>query len=299
MRKRTNPDNTILTINQSYPVVEANVAIGTTWYRITVDGANPSERWVYFECGITESKKQRGGSSNHVGQASTGRCNLAGEEDSYVFAVSWQPAFCEGHPEKPECMVQDPDSYQANNFTLHGLWPNKNSCGKNYGFCGKYKKGVRPFCDYDKIPISAETLKDLGKVMPSAAHGSCLQRHEWYKHGTCQIEWNTDSYYENAIRLLTDFNGDDIDGISAFMVENLGREVSVSDFNKRIDQQFGENAHKRMQYTCTPDNKLVDIYIRLPAKLGDDTPLATLIQQAPEKHRNRCGDSFVVDRIDD
>jgi len=299
MRKRTNPDNTILTINQGYPVVEANVDIGTTWYRITVDGANPPERWVYFECGIADATKQHSGSSVHIDQASTGSCNVAGKEDSYVFAVSWQPAFCEGHPDKPECKVKDPDSYQAKNFTLHGLWPNKNSCGTKYGFCGKYKKGVRPFCNYDKVPMSAETLDDLGKVMPSASYGSCLQRHEWYKHGTCQIEWNADGYYENAMQLLADFNGDNIDGVSAFMVENLGKQVSISDLSERIDQQFGADAHKRMQYTCTSDNKLVDVYISLPAKLGDNIPLTSLIQQAPEKYRNKCGDSFVVDRIDD
>jgi ribonuclease T2 len=299
MRKRTNPDGAVLTAGENYTVIEANVPNDTTWYRVEVGGAQPRERWVYFECGDANVSISSGGSaSQHGGSSARGTCDIAGEEDSYVFAVSWQPAFCEGHRDKPECKVTDPNSYQAKNFTLHGLWPNKNSCGTNYGFCGKYKKAVRPFCNFDKVPMSAQTLKNLGVVMPSAAYGSCLQRHEWYKHGTCQTEWGADGYFDNAMRLLGEFNGSDGKGLSSFMTKNLGKRVAMDDLTQAIDQQFGAGAHLRMQFSCTNGSKLVDIYISLPAQLGEGS-LDSLIQQAPEKFSNKCGNTFVVDRIDD
>lgn len=299
MREQTNPDDMVLTVGESYSVIEANVPTGTTWYRINVDDANPRKRWVYFECGNARvSISDNSSSAGSGGASSDGACGVAGQEDSYVLAVSWQPAFCEGHRDKPECQVSDPDSYQAKNFTLHGLWPNKDSCGTSYGFCGKYTKAVRPFCKFDKVPMSEQTLEELGVVMPSAACGSCLQRHEWYKHGTCQTDWDADGYFKNAIRLLADFNGHDGNGISAFMSKNLGKRVSMKELTEEIDRQFGQGAHRRMQFSCTNGNKLADIYISLPAEL-DAGSLASLIQQAPEKYRNKCGDNFVVDRIDD
>lgn len=297
MRQRSNPDDTVLNVGERYSVIEANVPNDATWYRISIDGADPRERWVYFDCGDANASIADGVSSPHSGGGGAGGgCNVAGEEDSYVFAVSWQPAFCEGHRDKPECQVTDPNSYQAKNFTLHGLWPNKNSCGTHYGFCGQYKKAVRPFCNFDKVPMTEATLKELGVVMPSAAYGSCLQRHEWYKHGTCQTEWGGDGYFDQAMNLLADFNGRDGNGVSAFMTENLGKQIPLVELTQKIDQQFGAGAHRRMRFSCTNGNKLVDIYINLPAKLGQGS-LASLIQAAPEKYGNKCGSDIVIDPI--
>ena len=132
--------------------------------------------------------------------------------------------------------------------------------------------------------------------MPSAAYGSCLQRHEWYKHGTCQTKWTADEYFNHAMRLLSEFNGTDGRGLSPFMVKNMGKKISINELNAEIDRQFGKGAHKRMQYSCTKGNKLIDIYISLPARV-EDKPLKELIQQAPEKYSNKCGDYFVVDAI--
>ena len=290
MRKKTNPDNTVLRVGQDYPIVEVNAGQGATWYRITIASARPADRWVYFECGAA-SNVVAGSRSNHHSD-----CSVAGREDSYVFAVSWQPAFCESKPGKPECSVKDPGSYQANNFTLHGLWANKNSCGTGYGFCGPNNKKKRNFCDYPQVPMSPATREQLGRVMPSVTYGSCLQRHEWYKHGTCQIEWDADGYYGTAMRLLSEFNGSGANSLTAFMQAHIGKTVSINELNDKIDMLFGHGAHTRMQYGCTNGNKLVDIYINLPKQLGNK-PLADLIQQAPEKYSNKCGSSFVVDPI--
>ncbi len=289
--KRTNPDNAVTAVGQSYNIFEVNVAEGTTWFRIEDEKADPKERWVYFECGSADVKVGNGSGGGSSSAKSGGSCDIAGQEDSYVFALSWQPAFCEGHASKPECKVSDPKSFQANNFTLHGLWPNKNSCGTKYGFCGEYKKPLKAFCDYKKIAMSETTFQSLEIVMPSAAYGSCLQRHEWYKHGTCQTEWGADGYFDEAMRLLEEFNKE----IADVMNKNIGKTIQTKTLFNEVDKAFGADAHKRLMISCYKGN-LVDIYIALPAQL-EGKGLKALMQEADESFRNKCGDSFTVDAI--
>ena len=295
-RKRTNPDEARLTKGQAYQILELNVPAGTTWYRIEMPNVNPGKRWVYFECGAVNITSKGSGQSSGPGHGYSGKkpCRTAGLADGYKLAVSWQPAFCESHRDKPECDVTNPDSYQASNFTLHGLWPNKNSCGTRYGFCGKYSRPETSFCKYDPVPISEELLAKLGKYMPSAAHGSCLQRHEWYKHGTCQETWSAETYYDTAIRLVQEFNGK---GMSSFMEAEVGNSVRVDEFFEAVDQVLGEDAHRRMKLLCDDKRNLVDIYINLPAVIPNNASVSELIQHAPEAFGNNCGDSFVVDEI--
>jgi ribonuclease T2 len=289
-RNKTNPGDVRLDIGGRYPIMELNSLDGPTWYRVRIDDATPQERWIYFECGSANVTSQGGSSS---GREAGGDCKTAGLGDSYVLAVSWQPAFCEGHSGKPECSVSDPQVYQAKNFTLHGLWPNKQSCGTGYGFCGKYKERPRTFCHYDPVPMKAAILKTLGVVMPSAAHGSCLQRHEWYKHGTCQTEWDAGGYFDTAMRLLKEFNEE---GVGAFMADNVGKTVTTRSFFDVVDQAFGAGAHERLHISCK-GNLLVEVRIHLPATLPVDASLGALIQQAKPKFNNRCGRSFRVDAI--
>jgi ribonuclease T2 len=227
-------------------------------------------------------------------QATDPSCFVANKEDSYKLAVSWQPAFCESHRGKPECKITDNTVYQASNFTLHGLWPNKHECGTNYGLCGQYKQQVKSFCDYDPVPMKPETVSRLGEVMPSVAEGTCLDRHEWYKHGTCQTDWNADQYFDTAVRLVKEFNAK---GMSDFMKQNIGKTVSGNTFYKAVDQAFGKNASKRLRLGCDRDGNLVDIFINLPKQIPENTALADLIQQAPEDYGNSCGKSFKVDAI--
>lgn len=279
-RNQTNPDHATLTVGHSYTIIESDSVSNPDWYRITLDGAKPKERWIEASCGrlSTPTARQLPTRGNS--------CNQPGQADSYILAVSWQTAFCESHRSKPECRQQ-----QRASFTLHGLWPNKASCGINYGFCGEQREKEAQFCDLKPLPLSAQTRQQLGEVMPSAAAGSCLERHEWYKHGTCQTTWDADRYYQRAIQLTREFNQG---AISRFMAQNSGRQVKTAQLLAAVDQALGPNAHKRMQLSCDKGN-LVDIYITLPKTLPANAPLAELIQQAPERFSNRCGSSFKVD----
>jgi ribonuclease T2 len=135
-------------------------------------------------------------------------------------------------------------------------------------------------------------LKKVGEVMPSVQKNSCLERHEWYKHGTCQIDWDADGYFLATVRLTKEFNDN---GISAFMKRNLGKSVATEDFLKTVDNAFGKGARNRLMLGCDTQGNLVDVFINLPPQIPDNARLADLIRQAPESFGNRCGNTFTVD----
>lgn len=291
--KRTNPGDIRLEINQSYLVFEANKANNPTWYRIRVTDAKPTERWIAKHCGTINVQVGDGGGSDDGNGGEDNPCQTPGLEDSYVLALSWQPAFCETHRDKSECRIEDKESYQASNFTLHGLWPNKKSCGTHYGFCGEVRNKPGDFCDYPMLPLFTETRHDLEQVMPSALAGSCLQRHEWFKHGTCQTGWSMDEYYEVAIDLTEQFNES---GIAYFVSRNIGKSVTEADFKSKVDCAHGDGAHQRIELKCKSGN-LVDVYINLPSDITQGVSLGELMGQGESSFKSNCRGSFNVDPI--
>ena len=288
-RRMTNPGEVSLETGVRYQVIEADAPENAGWYRIRVEGANPSERWVEAKCGNADVTIIAAGTRSGK-RTLPAECSTAGLEDSYVFALSWQRGFCAGHPDKPECKAAKKQPYMSANFTLHGLWPNKKSCGINYGFCGEQKKVSGGFCNYPPVPMDETAFKQLEIVMPSAAAGTCLQRHEWYKHGTCQTDWNASQYYEIAVELTEEFN---YRGMAAFMNQNMGKTVQTEDFFELIDRAFGDDAHKRFKISCK-GGRLVDVYINLPKEIDPEATLAELIMAGGEGFRDGCGGEFGV-----
>ena len=53
-----------------------------------------------------------------------------GYAGEYVLTISWHPAFCETKPYLSECRNERTGDYAADNFSLHGLWPQDDEyCG--------------------------------------------------------------------------------------------------------------------------------------------------------------------------
>jgi len=291
-KKQTNPDNTTLTIGQSYSFLETNKAKSPDWLRIDMPQASPSLRWVSIACGEMALASQAVVEES----PSTPVCRTAGLADSYKLAVSWQPAFCESFRRKPECRIDDVRAYQASHFTLHGLWPNKNSCGINYNYCGDQKSRAkkRNFCEHKTLSLDEKLRDRLEFVMPSAAAGTCLQRHEWYKHGTCQDHWDVNQYFAFSIELTQQFNHPEL---AMFMKKNIGKTVKESVFYTQVDKVFGDDAHKRLRLGCDKQGRLVDVYINLPKNINTNASLGELVQQAQPDFGSTCKGRFKVDAI--
>lgn len=279
----TNPDNLQIQAGSDYTLLEANRPKQPDWYRVIVPSAHPRERWVSADCGQVKLSEATSGDT---------QCGVAGEADSYVLALSWQPAFCETKPDKPECANKDPHVYQARHFTLHGLWPNKRTCGIQYGFCGEVKAQKQNFCDYPQLSLNSASRAALAEVMPSVTAGSCLERHEWHKHGVCQTRPVND-YFDFAVDLTRQFNDA---GMAYFMNRRIGQTVRTADFLDRAAAVLGPSVRERIKLTCQQD-LLVEIQLSLTMALTQDADLEKLIVDAPIQGKSNCGETFRVDPI--
>lgn len=222
-----------------------------------------------------------------------GSCSMeVGKADSYILAVSHQPGFCQTYgyeAGKLECIYLNAHSYQANHLTLHGLWPNQDLCGQHYGFCGSIKPKAH-HCDYAPLPLTPIVAQDLKKIMPSYFYGSCLERHEWNKHGSCQI-LSPDEYFSLAMRLVQEV---DQSAFGHYLTEHKGTVVPLSTLRSVIVHSFGKNNAGKIYLGCK-NGVLVDIYIKLPALIPIYEPLNSLLATAPvSSNRDSCGSKVTI-----
>lgn len=291
--KGTNPGGVFSDKGALYPVAEVLPGGDSPeWARVEVSG---ELRWMEATCGSFQDLKAKEGGGASAGG---GQCRTPGKADSYVLAISWQPAFCERMGEKPECKALKPSAYAARHFTLHGLWPNQDACGINYGYCSPEvpHKLSGSFCNYPLVPLTPPVREKLEYVMPSAEAGSCLQRHEWWKHGTCQEE-SADGYFLLAVELLDQINDS---SFVDFIQDSIGKEVDRARVMEAFDKAFGENAHTRMGLSCGRDGKMLgEIQFNLPVDPNISTPLETLLKEGePFGGRTSCPETFLIDKVE-
>lgn len=267
-----------LTIHPNQPYVIT--AIDKNSDRVHIELPNQHiQRWVAASCGFIAQ------------ELSFSDCNHQGDADSYVLALSSQPGFCETYGYemgKPECLSLAADSYHANHLSLHGLWPNKNTCGQHYGYCGVKSKSTH--CDYAPLQLTDSVANRLKVLMPSFQFGSCLERHEWNKHGSCQV-LSTDDYFDLAMRLTTEVNQSIL---GQYLTDHRGKTIELSELQDKVVETFGNHNTGKFYFGCK--NKiLVDFYIQLPALIPFNAPLQALIDEAPDNHtRDACPKQVII-----
>ncbi len=283
IRKGTNPRAVRTEPTRSYPIVAKNKP-AASHYLIEMAGAEPLRRWVAVECG------------EHVVSAdsSGGESDASSEQPAYILAVSWEAAFCEGKPDKPECTTQSPQRFDATHFTLHGLWPQPKRniyCDVSPELKSDDKNG-----EWDKLPapnLSQVTREKLGQVMPGTQ--SNLERHEWIKHGTCFDADSADEYFSNAIALVDQLNSSKAQELFA---SSTGSEITGKAIRDAFDESFGDGAGERIRIACKRDgrrNLIVELTIGLKGEIGDEPSLADLIA-ASEPTDPGCPRG-IVDRV--
>ena len=265
IRKDTNPGRAVTGPGLSYKLLAKNRK-DATHYRIEVPGAVPLERWVAADCGKAVLVK--------------GEVKAAAPSTAYVLALSWQPAFCETNAKKRECRSQTGQRFDANYFSLHGLWPQPSTreyCKvdpalKQASESGKWK-------DMPDLDLTLSTRADLETMMPGSQ--SFLERHEWTKHGTCYPAPNPDAYFRDALRLQKEVNAS---GLPNLMMANIGRTISTADIRASFDEAFGPGAGERVRVACKDagDRRLIaELTIGLRGDIPGGTPLADLIMASP------------------
>jgi ribonuclease T2 len=272
-RKHTNPGSVKTVKDQSYDLVGKN-AQTADHYLIKVPGATPDQRWVAIDCG--EVVSSAGGGETPAKPSSDGPANLP----RYVLALSWEPAFCEGKPDKTECGAMTPDRFDASHFALHGLWPQPRS----NAYCHVDNALIKKESEHDwaALPepqLSLETKASLDKVMPGTM--SLLERHEWLRHGTCYPGHDADAYFRDAVRLVDAINAS---AVRELLAANIGKTVETSDIAQKFDEAFGAGAGSRIKVACARDGGrrlIAEITLGLAGDLSSSASIPAAILASP------------------
>ena len=285
IKKGTNPGRVKLKVNRIYSVSGLNAPNGTH-AQIKVIGARPELRWVKLSCGSLGNVPV----PSPMPTPTPNNGNV--QTDKYLLAISWQPAFCETKPDKTECRSQVPTRFDADHFTLHGLWPQPPS---NI-FCGvsARDKSNDKSSRWDVLPepaITAETRTGLESAMPGVA--SNLHRHEYTKHGTC-YRGSAESYFRASLSLLEQINGSKL---RDWMAEHVDGTVSSADLKREFEKTFGVGTGAALAIRCVGDvdsRRLLisEIQINLKDPLTETARLSDVLDTSVVSHGD-CNQGIV------
>ena len=301
IRSPDNPGGIRLEPGRTYRLLAENRA-GGTHYLLVAPGASPERRWVEKGCGERVAAAvepppagRASRESDSAAQPATrsrpaGRARTRAEA---VIALSWQPAFCEGQPGRPECRTQEAERFDASNFSLHGLWPQP----RGRDFCGVSQavKDLDRDRAWGRLPepaLSDATRRALEKAMPGTQ--SSLDRHEWTRHGTC-YGTDADEYFADALAVLGAVNGS---AVRELFAANVGRSLARSSIRAAFDESFGAGAGARVRLACRRDGGrqiISEVTVGIVGEIRPGADIAALIRAAPETDGG-C-DEGVVDAV--
>ena len=270
--RQTNPGNVTTRPGTAYDLVAGNKPQPTHLW-IVIPGAEPDRRWVEVSCG-TRSTDAEG----QIEEPPPPAPPRTYRGTQYILAVNWQPAFCETSPRKPECRNQHPSSFEATNFTLHGLWPQPRD--NQYCNVSQEDRWASEDGDWHDLPpldLPASLRRDLDEVMPGTQSG--LDRHEWIKHGTC---YGTDEaeYYADSLDLMLALN---TSAVAELFAANIGKRITLAQIRDAFDASFGPGAGERVRVTCEEDGNrtiITELTIGLTGDIDGPDAMARLLAAA-------------------
>jgi ribonuclease T2 len=247
---------------------------------------------------------------HRIGFAALGLASLffvhptsAAADDSYILALSWQPAFCAAHSDRVECKappVQSP-------LVLHGLWPDwdVNGDGKRNdsdAYCldaGPARdsviaadKGDAGWKDLPEMTLTKAMKDDLPAIMPGAE--SHLDRHEWWKHGTCSGLKPID-YFGAAILLTRQAQ---LGAFGKFIAARAGSAVRLKDLIAVFDQEFGAGSSRALKVSCARGadgaSSLAEIQLRLKRDRIAEGLQPTTLDTSRKPAKGKCGSTVFI-----
>jgi len=274
--KGHNPGDVTTQPESIYEILEENKLDGA-WILLNIPEETINRRWVAKECGkvvisarTPNSDKQNPESDD---APNSNECSTKNKFDSYVLALSWQAGFCEHYSNaanKPECINLNSGRISVSNITIHGLWPNKASCGTSYGNCGA-----------PPLKLEQDTVSALAPWMPNWYYSDDFGEHEWNKHGSCQA-LDDDEYFLLVRKLAEKF---DSSVLGAYMRNYSAQKVKVTEFYQFLVKNLGEDVASKIELRCTGKNRqfVNEFWINLPQTINSNGSLSTLVTGAKNK----------------
>ncbi|MBN1876626.1 MAG: hypothetical protein JXA33_20540 [Anaerolineae bacterium] len=223
-----------------------------------------------------------------------------GDFDYYVLALSWQPAFCETESDKTECVTQSGSRYDAHNFALHGLWPNlEDDPNHTLGYCDVTKAVIRQdqasdWCALPQLSLSETVWTELTTFMPGTA--SCLQNHEWYKHGTC-TGMSAEAYFALSNHLTELFSQTAFDD---YVANQAGSTVNRNELLDLFAREFGSEARNYLSLRCSKVegvSLLTEIQVILKKDIAPDAEFGDLFPTDDIRPSGSCPTQIKIDLV--
>jgi ribonuclease T2 len=202
--------------------------------------------------------------------ASLGCADRAFAEDSYLLVLTWHPSFCAEHAAREECKA---GAKAKPRLVLHGLWPDwdvngdgKRNAGDAFCIAGDTDRNAMIALDsgnWRKMPpvkLSQAGARDLASAMPGSTIG--LDRHEWWKHGTCS-GLTAEKYFASAIGLLREVERG---SLGRLLVDQAGGTAARKRLLGAFEADFGHGTGRALVLDCTREDggtALMEIRIRL------------------------------------
>ena len=267
LKHNKNYGHIVLEPNSSYEVAREQKGN----YYIKVLNANPAMRWVSISC------------FNNSSSSVSSETQNSSKEDSNLdsaLVVSWHNSFCETHSNKRECKRDGGDA--KNHLVLHGLWPQPRS----NVYCGVDEKIIsldksKRWNALPKLNLKPEVIELMQKYMPGFK--SNLQRHEYYKHGTCYSK-DPNRYFLDALKLTKRVD----ETIGEYLRVNIGKRVKTINIKKIAQRLISKDIKNKIALKCK-GRILSEIWISLKGK-GDS--IKDLIKGA-KPIRSNCQEAIV------
>jgi len=289
-KHQENPGQLRLVPGQTYVIVARNRA-QPTHYQLRIPSAQPQDRWVEVACGrfvaplaaapqapSPRADESRAPAPTAAATQAGAPSRQGGMDAQYVLAASWQPAFCEPRPHRPECRGQTPERADARQFSLHGLWPQP--IGRAYCGVGQPQRAASESGDWKRLPapaLTAATRSELQQQMPGTAGD--LERHEWVKHGTC-YGTDAETYFRQSLALLAQLNGSEVQRL---FESNIGKRLRAEEVLAAFDRAFGPGSGARVRLDCDHDGRITELRVGLKGTITERSSLGELIQAAPTR----------------
>jgi len=191
-----------------------------------------------------------------------------------VLVLNWHNTFCETHSNKKECKRDGGEA--KNHLVLHGLWPqprNKTYCGVSSKI--KRLNRAKRWYALPSLDLNSSVKELMTIYMPGSQ--SNLQRHEYYKHGTCYSK-DANSYFYDALTMAKQADK----SIGEYLRANIGKRVKEINIKMLTAKSFGKDVKYKVAIKCKR-GILRKIWFSLKGR-GDD--ISKLAKNAKQIHSN-------------
>ncbi len=267
LKHNKNYGHIVLEPNSSYQILREQKSN----YLIKIPNANPKTRWVSIGCFNQNGQNQKPSTGSKI-KAFLGKVfskkepkqSADGGSLDSVLVLNWHNTFCETHGNRKECK-RDGGEYK-NHLVLHGLWPQP----RNNLYCGidskiKYLDKSKRWNALPSLNLNSQVSNLLNQYMPGSK--SNLQRHEYYKHGTC-YDSDANRYFLDALTMVKEAD----QSIGDFLRQNVGKKIKLINLKRAAVKAFGDDIKYKIAIKCK-GRVLNEIWISLKGKGNSIKPL--------------------------